>query len=74
VFPILPDVHLLVAVVLYGDQIVGGERKQSERRHEDDGTQRYDLLRGMDIISGILSGTDVAVAGGHSLGASFQAV
>jgi hypothetical protein len=74
VLPILPNVHFFVAIVLYGDKTVGGERKQSKRRHENDGTQRYDLLRGMDNISGIFSGTYVTVASGHSIGASFQTI
>lgn len=73
-FPILSDVYFLAATVLHGDKTVGGERKQSEGRHEDDGTQRHDLLRGMGNIPGVFGGTDVAVTNGHSVGASFQAV
>ena len=72
--PILPDVHLLAATVLHGDQTIGGERKQSEGRHEDDGTQGHDLLRSMGHILGVLGGIDVAIACGDTFGASFQAV
>lgn len=66
---VLLDVYFPFAPLLHGYKVSGGKRKQGSRGHENDGTQRLDVLRSVGYFLELFSGTYVASACHYAFGA-----